>query len=407
MRLLVLTLLSFSAGCGSPANEPNSNRQSPERDSLPLLVFGVTDSGVVEGRVGIRRLPREIRERTTETGFLKRLLVISHATYDESAKDSEPGMPYRLTPLFSETEVTDDEIIIRSSQPALPGGKYHIAFSPAAAGLDSFADLEITGWEKAPLDDSVSVPKIIAVYPTAKQLPANHLKFYVHFSEPMQQGDIFAFIRLKNATSGEIVPRPFRHTELWSKDNRRLTLWFHPGRQKTGVNLNVEIGPVLAAGNEYELQFRGDEWRSRHGGLLAVDEPWVSICRFKAVAADHTQPDTKNWRLSAPEAGTTEPLVCEFDEPFDWALIHSQFRVMKEGASAFDCETIVAEGERAVRFVPREAWTPGRFELTVGAVLEDLAGNSLERPFEVDLTKPNKDQPSAEVRRIPFEIRNP
>src|SRR5689334_1054660 len=78
-------------------------------------------------------------------------------------------------------------------------------------------------------------PCVEALYPGAATLPANHLKFYVHFSVPMRQGVFMDYCKLLD-DHGRMVPEPFRETELWSEDGRRLTLWLHPGRQKTGVN---------------------------------------------------------------------------------------------------------------------------------------------------------------------------
>src|SRR5262249_43304176 len=70
------------------------------------------------------------------------------------------------------------------------------------------------------------------VYPTADKLPANLLKFYVHFSRPMREGPaIFDRIHLLDADDRP-VPEPWRLTELWSDDCRRLTLCIHPGRIK-------------------------------------------------------------------------------------------------------------------------------------------------------------------------------
>ncbi|MCW2931291.1 MAG: hypothetical protein JWM19_2253 [Actinomycetia bacterium] len=41
---------------------------------------------------------------------------------------------------------------------------------------------------------------------------------------------------------------------------------------------------------------------------------------------------------------------------------------------------------------PARAWAPGSHQLIVDPVLEDLAGNSVSRVFDRDLTRP-EDQP--------------
>src|SRR6185436_13722943 len=87
-------------------------------------------------------------------------------------------------------------------------------------------------------------PQITAIFPGSHTLPANHLKFYLHFSEPMRQGVFLEHCKLLD-DHDQPVTEPFRETELWNEDGTRLTLWFHPGRQKTGVNLNVDLGPIV------------------------------------------------------------------------------------------------------------------------------------------------------------------
>ena len=49
----------------------------------------------------------------------------------------------------------------------------------------------------------------VRIYPTAETLPANHLKFYLHFSEPMRQGVFLEHCRLLD-DEGRPVPEPFR-----------------------------------------------------------------------------------------------------------------------------------------------------------------------------------------------------
>ena len=64
----------------------------------------------------------------------------------------------------------------------------------------------------------------------------------------------------------------------------------------------------------------------------------------------------------------------------------------------------VTDNECNWRFTPSADWLPGRYELVIDRVLEDVAGNSVGRPFEVDeASRPiNADDPP--VRRA-FDIR--
>lgn len=239
----------------------------------------------------------------------------------------------------------------------------------------------------------------VAIYPTADALPANHLKFYLVFPEPMREGIFLNHCRLLDARGRE-VPEPFRETELWSADGRRLTLWLHPGRQKTGVNLNVELGPALREDGHYRLVISG-QWSTARGTPLGRD----SVKSFIAAAPDRTQPNLDRWQILLPRAKLREPLLVRFDEPLDWALLHSKFRVERADGTPVAGGIKVGRGERTWTFTPDEPWRAGDYRLAVDVVMEDLAGNSLLRPFEVDLSKPAPaPQPIPPTRHIPFAV---
>ena len=90
----------------------------------------------------------------------------------------------------------------------------------------------------------VGVPSVLMIYPSTDVLPANLLKFYLQFSRPMRETDaIFDHIRIID-DQGNVIEDPWRRAPLWSNDGTRLTLLIHPGRIKTGVNLNLDLGPL-------------------------------------------------------------------------------------------------------------------------------------------------------------------
>ncbi|MBI5759660.1 MAG: hypothetical protein HZA46_14170 [Planctomycetales bacterium] len=279
--------------------------------------------------------------------------------------------------VLGSVEVDGSELRFHPRYALLPGTTYIATFSPAvvrASGSPIISRYEVALRPAEP-------PRVVALYPTTDKLPANHLKFYLHFSEPMERGDIWDYFRVVDKTTGDDVPSPFRHTELWSEDGLRLTLWFHPGRQKTGVNLNVEIGPILEEGRRYTLVV-SKAWRSQAGQPFAED---IRKSIF-AVAPDHTQPDIESWTLTTPPAGSREPLVVDFPEPLDWALLQSQLRVEDMNGRQVHGVIVTANEERSWQFIPGVPWSAGGHRLAIGTVLEDLTGNNLQRPFEVDLT---------------------
>lgn len=235
-------------------------------------------------------------------------------------------------------------------------------------------------------------PRLLAIYPTASKLPANHLKFYLHFSQPMQQGVFLEHCRLLDE-QGQELPGVFRETELWNESGDRLTLWFHPGRQKTGVNLNDEFGPVLLPGKQYRLVISGS-WPSAEGVALGkdVEKP------FTAVERATKQLDAKTWRLTAPNPGARGALQVEFPASLDHSLLNHCLHLKdSQGQLAAGTATIGKE-EKSWQFVPQSPWSAGKYQLEIDSILEDLAGNSLARPFEVDLTATPPRQTEAVAR---------
>lgn len=220
----------------------------------------------------------------------------------------------------------------------------------------------------------------VELRPSGVMLPANALKLYLHFSEPMEQGVFLDRLRLFESGGREVVG-PFRETELWSPDGRRLTVWFHPGRQKTGVNLNIDEGPVMRAGTRYRLVVSGT-WRTTAGVALGSDRSF----EWEAGAADHAMPAMEDFRLAAPVAGSRDPLVVSTDEALDPGVFVDALRVRRSGRVVAGHSSVSDDG-CSWRFVPDFAWLAGEHQLQADPHLEDLAGNSLTQPFEVDVEK--------------------
>src|SRR5438552_15354178 len=154
------------------------------------------------------------------------------------------------------------------------------------------------------------------IYPTSDVLPANQLKFYIHFSKPMREGEaIFERIQILDE-HGTLVEDPWRRTELWTADAKRLSLWIHPGRIKTGVNLREELGPVLEPNKSYTVVIRG-EVEDADGQPLGKDV----VKKFRTAAVDDRRPLPQDWKLTPPRAGTREALRLDFGEPLDHALM--------------------------------------------------------------------------------------
>ena len=51
-----------------------------------------------------------------------------------------------------------------------------------------------------------------------------------------------------------------------------------------------------------------------------------------------------------------------------------------------------------------EVWRPGGYYLVIDKALEDVAGNNLDRPFEVDVFRPVQREIKQETVKLPFRI---
>ncbi len=288
-------------------------------------------------------------------------------------------------PLFGSVVKTRESVCFAAALPLVSGETYRVEFQ-TAEGAWSTQRLKFT-------NPATAAPTVsISPFPTV--LPANALKLYLHFSQPMEQGVFLERITLQRQ-DGSVVHGAFRETELWSPDGKRLTLWLHPGRQKTGVNLNLDEGPVLQEGRLHTLKIAAN-WRSTTGVALGKETAFT----LAAGVVDHACPNPQRWQITAPKTGTHDRLLVSFDEPLDPAILVSALKV-KRGEGEVAGVVTVASDARTWLFTPVVAWTPGACVLEIDPLLEDLAGNNLLGPFEVDRDAPLK---AAAATTLSFEV---
>lgn len=246
---------------------------------------------------------------------------------------------------------------------------------------------------------SMGRAEVTNVFPSADALPANSLKFYIHFSESMREGRaIFERIHLLDE-DGKKVLDPWRRTELWTEDARRFTLWIHPGRVKQGVNLREDFGPVLHPGRKYTLLIE-QTVQSQNG------QPIQKAYRkaFRTIPDDRSRPLPQNWKLTLPAAGTRTPLRVEFGEPLDHALVQRCVEIRTERGQRLDCSMQLQNEDSAALLTPTVPWLRADYRLVVDPILEDLAGNTPARIFDTDLTKKSGLKPQLQV---PFRPSSP
>lgn len=283
--------------------------------------------------------------------------------------------------------------------PAFPLREGSSYLAVVSASINSA--LRLTVRHEVPAPDLKPSTVVVQVFPSADVLPENLLKFYVHFSAPMSRGHVYDHIELIDETGKRIV-LPFLELdeELWNPELTRLTLLIDPGRIKRGVQPLEEVGPSLQVGQTFTLRI-GKDWKDARGVPLASDFAKT----FRVTLPDRASPDPVRWTVAAPQARSRDPLVVTFREPLDHALALRLLHVRDAAGDEVAGTADLTRHETEWRFVPDEPWEKGSMELSVGTILEDLAGNSVGKPFEVDMFDRVERRMAKETVSVPFEIR--
>jgi hypothetical protein len=287
------------------------------------------------------------------------------------------------TPMLGSYSREGDTLVFRPRFPLTRGVAYRAVYPGGTFTLDAAPALAPTA-------------RVEHIYPSASILPANELKLYIYFSAPMSRGEAWQHIHLLD-DAGRPVPLAFLELdqELWDPDHRRLTVLFDPGRIKRGLVPTNEIGPPVAEGKHYRLVI-DREWHDAQGVRLA--EGFEKA--FTGGPSDRIPPDPKHWMITSPKAGTLEPLVVVFPKPMDYALLQRMLDVPGvAGGVAVDRD------ETRWQFKPQAPWKAGTYHLVADNLLEDIAGNHLDRAFDVDLQKSAPKPTASRTASLAFTVR--
>lgn len=257
--------------------------------------------------------------------------------------------------------------------------------------------------EGATCEVSHSAPAgIDRVYPSADLLPENLLRFYVYFSQPMEREKIWDHIALLDG-DGDVVPGAFieNRFDLWSPDDTRLTVLFDPGRVKTGLVAHDTMGRALEPGKAYTLQVRPTA-KTRAG--CAMTEGFEKP--FHAVAADFDAPDLSAWQITAPAAGTRDPLTLHVNGAMDHISLAYRIRVADQNGVKLKGALRLGENEASWIFTPKTPWGTEAHQIEVNTTLEDIAGNRLTGLFDRPLDTAGYSEPTSDVGLLPFTPRS-
>lgn len=371
-------------GCGGPA--PTDERAETRGPTVRV-------NGKIDGKADVA-----IDVTGLDAGTLDRLVKakLDAAGWAEIFSVTVNG---KLPAVAGTHRIADGVLRFEPRFPLVPGVRYHATFNPAKlpGATGGKPVVEEFGVAKPPPKATAS---LVQIYPTRNTLPENQLKLYLHFSAPMSRGEAYARIRLLKA-DGKAVEKPFLELdeELWDPEGKRFTLFFDPGRIKRGLKPRELFGPALEEGKSYTVVV-DREWPDADGNPLKAE----FRKSFRVLAPDDTQPDVKDWKLQPPAAGSLKPLAVTFPEPLDHGMLMRVVSVDGPDGKTVAGKVEVTGEETRWQFTPEKAWAEGEHNLLAETILEDLAGNSLARPFEVDVFRPVQRQIEVKTVKVPFRV---
>ncbi len=391
--VVLAAALALAPACSQP-----SGQQPDPVGGDPRIRLSAAPSGRLA--VAVERLPAEAlarleRDPPTRAAW-QALLRVQVARGD--------GASGGLPPVLGDYAVRDGALRFTPRFPFDPGQRYEVVFDPsllpsARRRSPSSPPHPISTTIELPAPDRAPSTRVVAVYPSALEVPENHLRLYIVFSAPMGLGAGSPYIRLVDE-HGSPLADPFLplDVDLWNENRTRFTVLYDPGRVKRGILPNEEMGRPLAVGRTYALEIDAG-WRDAEGQPLVA--PFHR--QFRVGPPREHALDPADWRLEVPPQGTRDPLAVVFPAPLDYGLLQRALRVATAAGRPLAGEIRIEREETRWLFTPRTPWQPGEHQLVAAATLEDVAGNRIGRAFEVDESA-GPSARRATGARVPFRI---
>lgn len=370
MFLPLCLLLLSSLGWSAASTRAQAPRAGP-------------DSDVVLESVGADTVVVRWASTTEEEGAAD--LIVWFGEVEPDAFCAVADQP----PLLGTVETDADHLIFRPRLPLRAGRPYTVCLATRSESTDAASSARWSGrftLDSNPVDDAGRAPRVVEVWPPpGESIPANSLRFYVQFDQPMRAAAVDRGVELIDQTGAPIrdavVPIP---EGLWDARRQRLTVTLHPGRIKRGVGPREKQGPARVPGSMVRLRM-GEELRSESGVPMM---PVVFL--FPVGPDDRSPPKPEAWRVVAPTRSDA-PMVLELDERLDPWILRRAIRLLEvkgEERLPRKIDLEVEEAGRRILVRPTSGrWRVGSFRLEVLGIVEDLAGNRPGRPFDSPLDR--------------------
>ena len=297
--------------------------------------------------------------------------------------------------------VTNSALRFTPQFPLDAGRPYVVRFDPAhVPGAGTETGTQLVQTITIPATHVTPSTTVARVYPSGDAVPENLLRMYVEFSGPMGRPSGIPHLKLLGSDGREIegafLPLDY---EFWDPAHTRFTAFLDPGRVKSGILPNAQMGRALDIGRTVTLVV-SREWRDEHG--LPLKEDYRRT--YQVAAPIETGLNPASWRIEPPAPGSRDALVVSFPAPLDHGLLMRALGVTR-GETPLAGDVRVQEAETRWSFVPREPWQAGQHQLLALDILEDVAGNQIGKAFEVDNFDTVDKSPNPQRITIPFPVR--
>jgi len=302
-----------------------------------------------------------------------------------------------IPPLLGSYAVEDGSLVFHPTYPIAAGVHYRAIFNSPSGGARIEKSFD------GPPRPTNRIARVEQVYPSGDVWPSNQLRLYIYFSESMSRGEAARHIHVLDSEGKELAGSRgvfLPGEELWDRAFRRLTMTFDPGRIKRGLTSNESIGPPITEGRRYTLVIDAG-WPDARGVPMAREFRKA----FRGGPAQRVPPDPKRWKITVPEAGDRVPLVIDFPTPMNYPLLQRMIRVLGPGDGVPLGAVAIVRQETEWRFAPKQPWSAGNYRILVDTGLEDLAGNHIGEPFDIDVFNKVTEHIDTRTVSLPFSVR--
>jgi hypothetical protein len=218
------------------------------------------------------------------------------------------------------------------------------------------------------------------IYPDNKDWPANILKFHILFDKPVSITNVYDHIYFLDAEGNQLSRILLDLGQaITDSEQKSLTIWIEPGRQKRDLGPNQILGTPFEVGKAYKLIIE-PSIKDKNG--IPMRQPFSK----DLIISDpvRTMPDPSNWNIILPENNKIQPLTIDTKTAYDFKSVQAHVFI------TYDLKVIkgilrYSDQTNTITFLPNLPWTKGIYKIHVNGIIEDLAGNTPQRLFDTDL----------------------